>query len=101
MYYSNMDGATKPAATPPETTSPSAATPPAAAATTPASAAPPSPPATGKPQGSKLPTVTMMPTDFTHVGQAKVLKGYAEDILQYTDSTSWLTYNGSYYESSG
>ena len=89
-----MDGAAVSATTPP-----SAATPSATAATT--SASPPSPPATGKPQGFKLPTVRMMPTDFTHVGQAKVLKGYAEDILQYTDSTSWLTYNGSYYESSG
>ena len=99
MYYSNMDGATKPAATPPETTSPSAATPPAAAATT--SASPPSPPATGTPQGFTLPTVRMMPTDYSHVGQALVLKGYYGDQLCYSEATSWLTYNGSYYDSSG
>ena len=93
MYYSNMDGAAVSATTPP-----SAATPSATAATT--SASPPSPPATGKPQGFKLPTVRMMPTDFTHVGQALVLKGYYGDQLCYSEATNWLVYNGSYYESS-
>lgn len=96
MYQSNMDGATRPVATPPETTPPSAVTPSATAATT--SASPPSPPATGKPKGFALPTAKLMPVDYTHVGQALVLKGYYGDQLCYSEATDWLVYNGSYYE---
>ena len=96
MYQSNMDGATRPVATPPETTPPSAVTPSATAATT--SALLPSPPAPGKPKGFALPTAKLMPVDYTHVGQALVLKGYYGDQLRYSEATDWLVYNGSYYE---
>ena len=94
MYQSNMDGAT-----PPETTPSSAGTP-SATATTPVSASPSAngTPANGTPQGFALPTVELMPLDFSHVGQALLLKGYYGDQLRYAEATDWLVYNGSYYE---
>lgn len=45
-----------------------------------------------------FPTTKYMPSDFSHVGQARILKSTFADKLLYSDSTGWLVYNGSYFE---
>lgn len=43
---------------------------------------------------------TLMPTDFSDVGQATVLTSEYGDILRYSPATNYLCYNGSFWEES-
>jgi len=41
---------------------------------------------------------SLMPPDFSDIGQAKVLTREKDEILVYTDATDYMTYNGTHWE---
>ena len=43
---------------------------------------------------------SLMPPDFSDIGQAKVLTREKGEILVYTDATDYMTYNGTHWEES-
>lgn len=50
--------------------------------------------------GKKLPVLSLRPGDYSDIGQARIFRRVYASLLVYTDATSFMVYNGVYWQES-